>query len=142
MSDEDPKLVEQLNKLLARESKGGAPPVPIAQIVQLFRIADPALRSRAARLVGRYISYGAFLQKRLQEEDHRVRANVIESLWGIDAPEVRAALRKAALDPHHRVRTNALIGLYRLGETKDVAARLIEQSRHNLQSYRVAAAWA
>lgn len=52
---------------------------------------------------------------RLGESDPRVRANAIESLWGVDSPEARTLLSFATNDANNRVVGNALLGLYHLG---------------------------
>src|SRR5947209_1769434 len=85
---------------------------PISRIVQLFRASDPRARSKLARIAGRYVDHRLFLKKRLEDKDDRVRANVVESLWGVNGDFVRVLLRGAAADPSHRVRMNALLGLY------------------------------
>ncbi len=63
----------------------------------------------------------------LQDTDARVRANLIESLWNIDSRSARDIFRAAMWDTHHRVRTNALLGLYFMGESS-AAYTLIEAS--------------
>jgi HEAT repeat protein len=116
-------------------------PEPIGRIVKLFRIQDVRARSLAARLVGQYASHKMFLHRRLQEEDGRVRANVIESIGDINSEDVRSALMDALKDRHHRVRTNAIVALHRLGYAS-VSSLLLDQSRHRSPAFRAAAAWA
>ncbi|MGA2713893.1 MAG: HEAT repeat domain-containing protein [Bryobacteraceae bacterium] len=140
MEDQEKELLDLLNEVTARHSRSSVPE-PMSRIVRLFRLSDPRSRSRAARLVGRYSSYRTFLLRRLEEKDHRVRANVVESMWGIDSREVRSALHDALDDSDHRVRTNVLIALYRLGDSSAVRL-LIEQSRHSSPAFRASAAWA
>jgi hypothetical protein len=115
-------------------------PIPIAKMVQLFRSSDPRIRSKIARLVGKYSQYQAFIARRLQEDDPRVRANAIESLWGVDTPVARRALEAAVSDSNHRARINAIYGLYLLGNCTSVRL-LLKQARHFSASFRVAAVW-
>ncbi len=115
-------------------------PIPIAKLVQLFRSSDPKIRSKVARLVGKYSQYQAFVTRRLQENDPRVRANAIESLWGVDTPVARRSLEAAVSDSNHRARINAIYGLYLLGNPSSIRL-LLKQARHFSPSFRVAAAW-
>jgi hypothetical protein len=115
-------------------------PIPIAKMVQLFRSSDPRIRSKVARLVGKYSQYQAFIARRLQEDDPRVRANAIESLWGVDTPVARRALEAAVSDSNHRARINAIYGLYLLGNSTSVRL-LLKQARHFSASFRMAAVW-
>jgi HEAT repeat protein len=140
MDDQEKELLDLLNEVTARHGRSSVPE-PMSRIVRLFRLSDPHSRSRAARLVGRYSSYKTFLLRRMEEKDHRVRANAVESMWGIDTAEVRSALRDSLDDSDHRVRTNALVALYRLGDPS-AGRMLIEQSRHDSALFRASAAWA
>src|SRR5581483_10932105 len=115
-------------------------PIPIAKLVQLFRSSDPKMRSKVARLVGKYSQYQAFVARRLQENDPRVRANAIETLWGVDTPVARRSLETAVSDSNHRARINAIYGLYLLGNPSSIRL-LLKQARHFSPSFRVAAAW-
>jgi HEAT repeat protein len=131
---------EFIEKLILSQTRGDREE-PISRIVTLFRTPDPKVRSRAARLVGRYNSCRSFIDQRLLDNDQRVRANVIESLWRIDTAHASAVLKVAADDPDHRVRTNALVGLYHSGNPS-ARQLLIEQSQNPSVSFRAAAAWA
>ena len=70
-----------------------------------------------------------------------MRANAIESLWGVDTPVARRSLEAAATDSNHRARINAIYGLYLLGNPSAVRL-LIKHAKHVSPSFRVAAAWA
>jgi HEAT repeat protein len=115
--------------------------IPITSAVQLFRTADARKRSKLARLiVGRFVGYRSFIASRLKDEDERVRANAVESLWRIDAPMVRTLLQSATSDPHPRVCMNALLGLYLVGEP-GIAAQLIQKAADPSAAFRAAVAW-
>jgi len=77
---------------------------------------------------------------RLGESDPRVRANAIESLWGVDSPEARTLLNFAANDANNRVVGNALLGLYHLGESS-VLADVVRLAGHESALFRSSAAW-
>lgn len=114
---------------------------PISKIVQLFRDPDPRVRSRAALLAGRYAAHRSFVEKRLNDHDARVRANAVESLWGLKHDFACETLARALWDSSHRVRANAGVGLH---IAKDPNARevLARESKHAASAARKAAAWA
>jgi hypothetical protein len=141
-TEEDDELTEIYGRFFDEEGEARSEePIPIAKLVQLFRSSDPRIRSKVARLVGKYSQYQAFVARRLQESDPRVRANAIESLWGVDTPVARRSLEAAATDSNHRARINAIYGLYLLGNPSAVRL-LIKHAKHVSPSFRVAAAWA
>ncbi len=113
----------------------------IPAFVQLLRHPHPRVRSKAALLAGRSLKSGQWAQQWLTEGDPRVRANIIESLWGIEGPGVVEAFKIALRDPHNRVVGNALVGLYMMGDPT-AAELLIEMARHRSPSFRATAAWA
>jgi hypothetical protein len=84
-------------------------------LVNLMCSSDERVRSKAAAIYGRACQNPDWVHKRLAEVDPRVRANVVESLWGQDSDLVRAVLHEASLDRNHRVAVNALIGLHLSG---------------------------
>ena len=80
------------------------------------------------------------MMARLGESDPRVRANAIESLWGVDTPEARALLSFAASDANNRAVGNALLGLYYLGEAS-MLADVVKLAGHESALFRTSAAW-
>ena len=58
---------------------------------------------KVARMAGRLLRNLRWLEMRLSDPDPRVRANAVESLWGVNSPEARSLFLTAARDPHHRV---------------------------------------
>ena len=85
-------------------------------LMRMMRHPNPYLRSKAVKMIGRGSKSTKWVMGRLSESDPRVRANAIESLWGVDTPEARTLLKFAASDANNRVAGNALLGLYHLGE--------------------------
>ena len=110
-------------------------------LVNLLHSPDPKVRSKAASLYGRTSQNGDWVRKRLADMDPRVRANSVESLWGIDSSSARTVLREAARDQHHRVVANALVGLHRIG-AYDVTASLQKMADGAEPMGRAAAAFA
>ena len=76
-----------------------------------------------------------------QDDDPRVRANVIESLWSVGGESRAGCFARGLRDPHHRVVANSLIGLYLQGETSGVSG-LVHMAQHDDAIFRAAATWA
>ena len=109
-------------------------------LMRLMRHPNPYLRSKAVKMIGRGSRSTKWVMGRLSESDPRVRANAIESLWGVDTPEARTLLKFAASDANNRVVGNALLGLYHLGEAS-VLADVINLAAHESALFRASAAW-
>jgi hypothetical protein len=109
-------------------------------LMQLERHRNAEVRSQAALLLGRGKVNLRRVRNLLASEDDRLRANAVESLWGLNTPESRGILRNAASDPHRRVAVNALVGLCKAGES-DARHRLIELSAGGDPVTRRAAMW-
>ena len=72
-------------------------------LMRMMRHPNPYLRSKAVKMIGRGSKSTKWVMGRLSESDPRVRANAIESLWGVDTPEARTLLKFAASDANNRV---------------------------------------
>jgi HEAT repeat protein len=108
---------------------------------RMSRHPNPNIRSKAVLLVGRGSPASGWLQNRLSEPDPRIRANTVESLWGLGTDEARALLLAAARDDNNRVSGNALLALYRLGEPSAEPA-LRKMAENDSAQFRATAAWA
>ncbi len=106
---------------------------------------DSRIRSRSAKLLVQLRPSAVLLQHHLQSADARIRASIIEALWN---PKISRAdqivlttFRTGIDDPNHRVVANALVGLYRMGDTAalDKMIHLCTTKQHLL---RAAMAWA
>lgn len=86
-------------------------------LMRLMRHSDPTLRSKAVLLIGRSSRSVKWVQSRLGESDPRTRASAVEGLWGVESVEARDLLRVAACDGNNRVAGNALIALFRMGDS-------------------------
>jgi hypothetical protein len=104
----------RLVELIERVSRGSR---AIERIKFLADDPDKRVRSKIVRLLGRISDEAADARRKLGDPDPRVRAAAVEALWG-HAPEHGRPVFTAALDdPNHRVRGNAVYGLYRLDDT-------------------------
>jgi len=132
-----PGMAERLLEIIDRISDGKR---ILPSLMRMLRNDNPFLRSKVVLMIGRSGRSINWLEKRLQETDTRVRANAIEAMWGIDAPEARELLQWAVRDSNNRVVGNALVGLYRLGEISPLA-ELVKMANHGSPPFRCTAAW-
>jgi hypothetical protein len=109
-------------------------------LMRMMRHPNPYLRSKAVKMIGRGSRSTKWVMGRLSEPDPRVRANAVESLWGVDTPEARTLLNFAVNDGNNRVTGNAMLGLYYLGEAS-VLADVIKFAGHESALFRASAAW-
>ena len=112
----------------------------LPSLMRVMRYSDPHLRSKVVLIIGRGNQSVTWAQKRLTEADHRVRANAVEALWGVDTAAVRNLLHYAARDQNNRVVGNALIGLYWLGDCS-VIPEILNMASHDSSLFRSTAAW-
>ncbi len=111
-----------------------------AEVVPLLRHRDPRVRSRAAVLLGKRLRSAHWAERYVFDKDARVRANVVESLWGLDLPGARELLLAASHDRASRVAGNALYGLCLLCHPEaEPAIRGIAARRE--PAWRTTAAW-
>jgi hypothetical protein len=112
-----------------------------SSLMRLWRSPDPQMRSKAVLLIGRSSGGVHWAQSRLSETDPRLRANALESLWGVDTAEAKAVLRAAASDGNNRVAGNAVFALYAMGDTGAITD-LIKMAASDSPLFRSSAAWA
>jgi HEAT repeats len=128
----------RLMDILGRISSGSR---ITSSLMRLWRSSDPQMRSKAVLLIGRGSRNIQWAQSRLAETDPRLRANAVEALWGADTAEAKEFLRAAAGDGHNRVAGNALLALYRMGDTW-VVPELFKMAAADSPLFRSTAAWA
>ena len=87
--------------------------LPILGHLPTYR--DTRISAKATLFVGRRLQSPAWTKKQLRQSDHRVRANAIESLWGLDSPAAVRVLEECIEDANNRVFGNSLLGLHILG---------------------------
>ncbi len=150
------KVDATLPLAIARIAKDGGPKARIRAMDILGRIADgrdivpfvisatvsdnAELRSKAILVLGRTSDKLSIIENALTDEDARVRANAVETLWGMDTDDARMLLRQAVRDPDNRVRANAAKGLYELGHPLGLQT-LLEMLQMEEPGMRMSAAW-
>ena len=85
-------------------------------------------------------SFIPWAERLAEDQDPRIRANVIEGLWATSSPRVLPLLWLAAKDEHHRVVANAGYALYIRNQTGALAVIEGMQSRED-PAFRCACAW-
>ena len=110
-------------------------------LLKLLRLPHPRLRSKAVLLFCQVSKNTQWAERRMTDDDARVRASAVEGLWGVDTAGARALFREATRDVDHRVAANALVGLYYL-EGSAVAPQLEAMARHASPLFRASAAFA
>lgn len=101
----------------------------------------PRVRSALALASGRLAALARLGESLFEDPDPRVRANVIESLWGRSDDEALARFQAALQDSHPRPAANACVGLYLAGRAEAVR-ELSLLAAHPEPRFRAAAAWA
>jgi HEAT repeats len=112
----------------------------VPPLAHLMRDPNPRLRAKAALLIGRRVRNSSLAESCLQQEDPRVRANAIESLWGGTAAATASVLWAATKDTNNRVAGNALLGLYQL-QDQNIIGRILAMASDARPLFRATAAW-
>ena len=103
---------------------------------------DPKISAKAALLVGKRIQNVTWAKRVITEtSEARLRANAIETLWGLSSREVTDLFRECLGDWDNRVVGNAIIGLHRAGDpdTFELVGGIASDPNPKL---RMTAAWA
>ena len=129
--------VERLLDLLDTISPGVR---TLNSLVHLLDDPDLRIRSKAAILIGRRVGNLHWAERVLEDQNPRVRANVIEALWESALPQCREVFYRALNDSDNRVVGNAIYGIYRLNPVESVPL-LIGLAAHPEPARRVTAAW-
>jgi hypothetical protein len=112
--------------------------VPILR--HLVESSDTKMSSKAALFVGRRLQSAAWAGKLLKHNDQRIRANAVESLWGmLDAASV-TLLHNCLYDENNRVKGNAGFGLH-LADAPGVVEAILKMARDSRPAFRSTAAW-
>lgn len=107
----------------------------------LSQSLDERVRARSTKLLCELRPNKTLIERQLQSDNPRIRSGALEALWQAPIPESAALLRSSLTDSHHRVVGNALVGLYKVGES-DALDKMVELSKHKDQLFRAAMAWA
>lgn len=138
-----PSAANTLRVLRLLEVLEAASPLPRFYLFQaeLMGYPDSAVRSKSALLIGRSSKSVAVVGRMLLDEDARVQANAVESLWTFAPAAARPLLLTAARSRNPRVAGNAAVGLYRVGDLSSLTL-LFSMAREDDPARRITAAWA
>jgi hypothetical protein len=134
----EPDVVVRVLDMLNEISPG---PRLILILNHLTQHADQRIAAKATLLVGGRIRNHHWVQRHLTYSDPRVRASLVEALWGHNTPAARKILWASLQDENNRVVGNALVGLYLLREVRAVEL-VYGMLRDARPSFRWTAAWA
>jgi HEAT repeat protein len=112
--------------------------LPIVGHLPTYR--DTRISAKATLFVGRRIQNPSWTKKQLVQPDQRVRANALESLWGLDSPAAVNLLEDCSDDVNNRVLGNSLLGLHLLGKA-EVERRVLVLADAGKHEFRATAAW-
>ncbi len=107
------RCLEVLGGLMSSGTVDEARLIPMLR--PFLRSGDAQIASKCVLVLGRESRNLGWLSGAMAETDERIRANLIESLWGRREPQVEQILGNALSDPHPRVVANAVHGLYLFG---------------------------
>lgn len=112
----------------------------VSSVLKILKHPSPHVRSKAALFIGSRTQNLAWVTNQEGEDDPRVRANVIESLYGIHNESVAPLFYRSVHDPNNRVAGNAVLGLYLLKDTNSIPM-IYQMAQHEDVPFRNTAAW-
>jgi hypothetical protein len=131
------RMIERALVVLDAISGGRRALMPL---VRLMKHPNPRIRSKAALFMTARVCNVEWARNNLNQVDDRVRANIVEGLWGCDSPEARQMFWSLVTDRNNRVRGNALLALYELDEIR-VLAHIRDLAASEDPAFRATAAW-
>lgn len=133
----DPEAVVHLLDVLNEISPGSR---LVVKLSHLTHYPDQRIAAKATLLMGRRLRNNDWVERHLNSSDPRVRASVVEALWGTDTFFARKSMWRCLKDKNNRVAGNALMGLYLLGEQRvtGLAKEMLQDPR---EEFRWTAAW-
>ena len=109
-------------------------------LVRIHSDGDAEIKARCAALLARYRFRDEAGIERFRRSDPRIRANIIQTLWGVSQDEANAILEVAVQDEDNRVAGNACLALYNSGDTRALV-HLAEMLGDPEPRKRITAAW-
>ena len=109
-------------------------------LIRIHSEGDAEIKARCAALLARYRFRDEAGIERFRRSDPRIRANIIQTLWGVPQDQANAILEVAVQDEDNRVAGNACLALYNSGDTRALV-RLAEMLGDPEPRKRITAAW-
>lgn len=113
----------------------------VIPLMKFAKLPDPKIRSKAVKLMARASQNSGWVESVLSDPDPRVRCNLMEGFAAQMGVLAQPLLRRATLDPNHRVATTALLALARLGDAGS-REKLQHMATDEREHHSRAAAWA
>jgi len=117
---------------------GDATALPVLR--ELLGSPSGRIRSKAALLIGHISRNPQWAKLTDVNQDPRVAANAVESIWGLDTLAAKEMFREAVTSAFHRAAVNGAVGLY-LARQLEAVTWLWSFARHEEPDFRAAAAW-
>lgn len=102
---------------------------------------DPRIRSKAVLALCRIRPNRSVIERHMESDDARVRANAVEALWHTDRGNALRLLREALTDSNNRVVMNGILGLY-YWKDECFYGKMLEMAAHAGPNFRLSLAWA
>jgi hypothetical protein len=133
-----PAITDRILDLVDNVSDG---PRLVPVLMQIYRTANPHLRARLARSIGKHHRNKDWLDDRMRDPDPRVRANAVEANWGHSDEQALNLFSRALRDPHHRVIGNGAVGFYLAADVRSLTV-LSDLLSNEEAIFRSAGVWA
>ncbi len=96
------------------ETSTGRRLVPV--LGHLIDHPNPRIAAKATLFIGKRIQSADWAARLLTRSDPGIRANAVESIWGLQSPAAQTLLEDCVKDSSSDVAGNALVGLHKLGK--------------------------
>ncbi len=109
-------------------------------LIRIHADGDDEIKARCAALLARYRFRDEAGIERFRRSEPRIRANIIQTLWGVSQDQANAILEVAVQDEDNRVAGNACLALYNSGDPRALV-HLAEMLSSPEPKKRITAAW-
>lgn len=109
-------------------------------LIRIHSDGDAEIKARCAALLARYRFRDEAGIERFRRSEPRIRANIIQTLWGVPQDQANAILEVAIQDEDNRVAGNACLALYNSGDTRALV-HLVEMLGSPEPRKKITAAW-
>lgn len=109
-------------------------------LLRIHADGDDEIKARCAALLARYRFRDEAGIERFRRSEPRIRANIIQTLWGVSQDQANEILEVAIQDEDNRVAGNACLALYNSGDTRALV-HLAEMLSSPEPRKRITGAW-